>query len=230
MYLPNAASIASEISPTVALALAARTASPRRFRLSRFSGSSQDGGGAPGVALCRDTCSIAASSSLTSSSLRVCFKLSNRAIWDSRTFVLSIARTSTRSSFSNLYLLTPTMTSLPESIRACLRAAASSMRNFGMPESTALAIPPSSSTSAMISFALATKSSVKASIMYDPPNGSTTLGMKASSCRISCVLRAMRDENSVGSPIASSKEFVCRLWVPPRVAARASTVVRTTLL
>ena len=40
----------------------------------------------------------------------------------------------------------------------------------------------------------------------------------------------MRAENSVGSAIASSKLFVCRLWVPPNTAAMASMVVRTTLL
>mmetsp|Transcript_20884 Transcript_20884/g.39199 ORF Transcript_20884/g.39199 Transcript_20884/m.39199 type:complete len:222 (+) Transcript_20884:845-1510(+) len=173
---------------------------------------------------------MVARSSFTSSLLRVCFTLSKRAIWLSRTFVLSMANTSTRSSFSNLYLLTPTITSLPESIRACLRAAASSIRNLGMPESTAFAMPPISSISAIISFALATKSSVRASIMYDPPKGSTTLGIKASSWSMSCVLRAILAENSVGRPMASSNEFVWRLWVPPRVAARASTVVRTTLL
>ena len=46
---------------------------------------------------------------------------------------------------------------------------------------------------------------------------------------ISCVLRAMRAENSVGNAMASSKEFVCRLCVPPSTAAIASIVVRTTL-
>jgi hypothetical protein len=33
--------------------------------------------------------------------------------------------------------------------------------------------------------------------------------MPVSSWMISCVLRAMREENLVGSAIASSKEFVC---------------------
>jgi hypothetical protein len=56
------------------------------------------------------------------------------------------------------------------------------------------------------------------------------LGMPVSSARISWVLRAMRAEKSVGRPSASSKLLVCRLCVPPRTAAMASTAVRTTLL
>ena len=51
-----------------------------------------------------------------------------------------------------------------------------------------------------------------------------------SSARMSCVLRAMRAANSVGSAIASSKRLVCRLCVPPSTAASASTSVRTMLL
>ncbi len=42
--------------------------------------------------------------------------------------------------------------------------------------------------------------------------------------------RASRAASSVGRARASSREFVCRLWAPPRTAARAWTVVRTTLL
>ncbi len=41
--------------------------------------------------------------------------------------------------------------------------------------------------------------------------------------------RAILALASVGSPMASSKALVCRLWVPPSTAARASMVVRTTL-
>ena len=44
------------------------------------------------------------------------------------------------------------------------------------------------------------------------------------------MLRAMRAAKSLGSAIASSKLFVCRLCVPPSTAAIASTVVRTMLL
>ena len=47
---------------------------------------------------------------------------------------------------------------------------------------------------------------------------------------MSCVLRAMRAEKSVGSAIASSNELVCSDCVPPNTAAIASIVVRTTLL
>jgi hypothetical protein len=54
--------------------------------------------------------------------------------------------------------------------------------------------------------------------------------MWVSSWMMSCVLRAMRAENSVGSAMASSSALVCRLCVPPNTAAMASMVVRTTLL
>ena len=47
---------------------------------------------------------------------------------------------------------------------------------------------------------------------------------------ISWVLRAIREENSVGRAMASSSALVCSDWVPPKTAAIASTVVRTTLL
>ena len=42
--------------------------------------------------------------------------------------------------------------------------------------------------------------------------------------------RARRADSAVGSASASSFAFVCRLWVPPRTAASAWIVVRTTLL
>ena len=44
------------------------------------------------------------------------------------------------------------------------------------------------------------------------------------------MLRAMRAEKSVGSAMASSSALVCSDWVPPSIAAMASTVVRITLL
>ncbi len=47
---------------------------------------------------------------------------------------------------------------------------------------------------------------------------------------MSCVLRAMRAEKSVGSAIASSSALVCSDCVPPCVAASASMHVRVTLL
>ena len=46
-------------------------------------------------------------------------------------------------------MLTPITFCVPESIRAWVRAAASSMRILGMPSSMALAIPPASSASVM---------------------------------------------------------------------------------
>ncbi len=50
---------------------------------------------------------------------------------------------------SGTYLFTPTNGCRPESIRACVRAAASSMRSLGMPSPMAFAMPPAASTSAM---------------------------------------------------------------------------------
>jgi hypothetical protein len=44
-----------------------------------------------------------------------------------------------------------------------------------------------------------------------------------------CVRRAIFAARSVGSPIASSNEFVWSDCVPPRTAASASTAVRTML-
>ena len=86
------------------------------------------------------------------------------------------------------------------------------------------------STSSIKPMAFRASACVSDSMKYEPPHGSTTFGMPVSSCRISCVFRATRADASVGSAIASSKEFVCRLCVPPKTAAIASTVVRITLL
>ena len=48
---------------------------------------------------------------------------------------------------------------------------------------------------------------------------------------MTCWVRsATRTACSVGRASASSKEFVCRLWVPPSAAAMAWSVTRTTLL
>ncbi len=71
------------------------------------------------------------------------------AICSARTLVLSTLRTSMLSGSSGTYLLTPISGCRPESIRAWVRAAASSMRSFGMPSPMACAMPPASSTSAM---------------------------------------------------------------------------------
>ena len=66
--------------------------------------------------------------------------------------------------------------------------------------------------------------------MNDPAHGSTTLVMWVSSCKINWVLRAIREDISEGKAIASSNELVCSDCVPPKTAAIASIVVRTTLL
>lgn len=58
-------------------------------------------------------------------------------------------RTSICSSLSTRYLLTPMTGWRPESIRAWVRAAASSTRILGMPASIACAMPPAFSTSWM---------------------------------------------------------------------------------
>ena len=91
-------------------------------------------------------------------------KCSSLAICDLIVLELSMDSTSTCSSFSRRYLLTPTIVSnyvketlyewvsprdtyIPasESILACFFAAASSILNLGIPEATAFAIPPISS-------------------------------------------------------------------------------------
>ena len=62
------------------------------------------------------------------------------------------------SSLVTWYLLTPITGCRPESIRAWVRAAASSMRSLGMPASIALAMPPACSTSLMWPHALRARS------------------------------------------------------------------------
>ncbi len=69
------------------------------------------------------------------------------------------------SSLASLYLLTPTMTSLPESMRACFSAAAASILSLAQPESTAAVMPPMASTSSMIFQAASAMSWVSFSIM-----------------------------------------------------------------
>ena len=76
------------------------------------------------------------------------------AIWLSRTDLLSTFSTSISAWSVTWNLLTPTMVWGRESMRAWVRAAASSMRILGMPAAIALAMPPSSSTSAICACAL----------------------------------------------------------------------------
>mmetsp|Transcript_6570 Transcript_6570/g.20628 ORF Transcript_6570/g.20628 Transcript_6570/m.20628 type:complete len:393 (-) Transcript_6570:96-1274(-) len=212
-WRPKTDSIASVISPSVARALAATMAAASRFLLSSFAAAVTP-----------------SSAALTAAASRDALICARRSFWLASTCLLSILSTSVFCSDVGLYLLTPTMTSLPESMDACRRAADSSIRSLGMPSSMQRTMPPFSSTSSMIFIASATRSSVSCSIMCEPPHGSTTAGMPVSSCRMSCVLRAMRELNSVGSATASSNELVCSDWAPPMTAAIASTVVRTTLL
>ena len=76
---------------------------------------------------------------------------SSFAICCSRTARLATFSTSSSSSWSTVNLLTPITGWRPESMRAWVRAAASSMRIFGMPCSMALAMPPACSTSWILS-------------------------------------------------------------------------------
>ena len=134
------------------------------------------------------------------------------------------------SSASTRYLFTPITGCRPESIRAWVRAAASSMRSLGMPSLIACAIPPCAATSSMCAQALRARSAVSFSTYAEPPHGSMTRVVPDSCCSSSWVLRAIRAEKSVGSASASSRALVCSDWVWPWVAAIASTQVRTTLL
>ncbi len=67
-----------------------------------------------------------------------------------------------------MYLFTPTIISLPESMAAWRRAELSSILLLHIPLSTALIIPPISSTSSIILLARSYNSSVRLSIAYDP--------------------------------------------------------------
>ena len=136
-YLPNSFSIASEISPKVALSLAASIAAANKFPSPELSG------------LDLAISVILFKAAVTFSEFRsalICFK---RSIWLLLTLVLSISKISISSSSSIWYSFTPTIISLPASILACFLAAASSILSFGIPFSMALAIPPNSSTSSI---------------------------------------------------------------------------------
>ena len=108
--------------------------------LSRF----RSGSVGSGLDAAQVSFSSAASVAAWSRSARSCCSL---AICSSRTFALSTFSTSGSTSFSTMYLFTPISGWRPESIRAWVRAAASSMRIFGMPASMAFAMPPAASTS-----------------------------------------------------------------------------------
>ena len=173
---------------------------------------------------------IAASAFSTSFSSRLRLTWSSRSSCDVRTSALSISKISNSVSVSALKEFTPMMMSLPLSIRACLSAAASSIRILGSPASIAFTMPPASSISSMRAQALPAISSVSFSTYTDPPQGSTTRLTSVSSRRKIWVFRAIRAEKSVGSAIASSSALVCNDCVCPITAAIASIQVRLTLL
>ena len=137
LYLPKATSNASLISPRVALCLAAITAKSSKFSV-------------PDLAACVKAFKLVATFWLSLPA----FILAKRSSWEDLTIWLSTSRICRGSSFSSLYLLTPTIMSWPLSIRACFLAAASSIRNFGMPASMAFVMPPNSSTSSISAHAL----------------------------------------------------------------------------
>ena len=120
------------ISPTVAFTLAASTASSKRLPV-LFS--------AALVRFLSFSITIELSlSALLRANLSSCLF---------RTKALSTFKTSIFTSSWAAYRFTPTMTWRPESIRACVRAAASSILILGIPASIAFAIPPRSSISSI---------------------------------------------------------------------------------
>ncbi len=131
-WRPKTFSSASDTSPTVAR---------RRTALIERSSRLPDFASAASV----NACSAAATAALS----RAALTWFRRAICDSRTDTLSISRISTLSSVASLYLLTPTITSLPESMRACFSAAAASIFSLAQPEATARVMPPMDSTSSI---------------------------------------------------------------------------------
>mmetsp|Transcript_13725 Transcript_13725/g.30267 ORF Transcript_13725/g.30267 Transcript_13725/m.30267 type:complete len:278 (-) Transcript_13725:1382-2215(-) len=147
---PHVFSRALLISPRVALALAASTASNSRL------------GASPGGLA--EACDNLSRQSNTVLSSRLSLTRRIDSICARSTAVLSILNTS-MGFCSVMYLFTPTTTSLPASMRACFLVAASSIRNFAMPLSMAFVMPPSPSTSSIISIACLSSSSVRLSII-----------------------------------------------------------------
>jgi hypothetical protein len=80
------------------------------------------------------------------------------SIWLARTAALSTFRMSMEASSVLRKAFTPMIFWWPESMRACVRAAASSIFNFGMPASMAFAMPPRLSTSWICAQALSASS------------------------------------------------------------------------
>jgi hypothetical protein len=147
-----------------------------------------------------------------------------------RTEELSTLSTSICSFWSGRNLLTPITGWRPESIRAWVRAAASSMRSLGIPASIAAVMPPASRPPGCAPSGFDELVGEPLDVVANRPTDRSR-GVVPDSCwRKSWVLRAMRALKSVGSASASSSALVCSDWVCPWVAAIASTQVRTTLL
>ena len=89
--------------------------------------------------------------------------------------------------------------------------------------------PPMPSILSRYAQASASTASVSDSTKYEPASGSTVSVIPDSWATICWVRRAMRAALAVGRPSASSKPLACRLWVPPRAAARLCKVTRTML-
>ncbi len=89
---------------------------------------------------------------------------------------------------------------------------------------------PSSLIRAKIFSASASILSVSASTYQEPPSGSATLSTPVSSAMTCWVRNAICADFSVGSASTSSRALVCSEFVPARIAAIASTAVRTMLL
>lgn len=154
-YLPYTTSKASLISPTVQRTREALMANSRRLPLPVRAASVK-----------------ASKAFFASSAFLVALIFWILSTWAVLTALLSMARTSIGSFLGGLYLLTPTITSAPESMWAWRLAADSSILRLGIPCATALAIPPRASTSSTMALALDSNSAVRLSMAYDPAQGS----------------------------------------------------------
>ena len=155
---------------------------------------------------------------------------SSLATWSARTWALSTRNTSSGGSESGRYMLTPTTTWRPESMRPCVRAAASSMRSFGIPASMALRIPPVSSTSAMCCRARSARSAVRRSTWKLPPRGPRRDGFRSRAAGTAGCCGLCAPTRRSAGPGPRRGRWCVVTGVPPWVAAMASRQVRTTLL
>ena len=149
VWRPKTTSRASLISPTVAPARAASTARANRLSPSPVRPPAST---ARAASVSRAMLACHATGSRSARSRRSLSSCS------ARTAPLSTFSTSMGSSTSGRYLLTPMTGCWPESMRAWVRAAASSMRSLGMPASMAAVMPPAASTSSMWAQALRARS------------------------------------------------------------------------